>query len=953
MVKRRAQLAFVGILCIGIALFAIWFFSKPNTQVVGPPTQPTIAVRKKYPSSAKPAAAPRREITPRPSEEPGPGVIRGTVYRLDGGFAAAEVVVRPVANAVLLYDPFARKIHTVTCNSAGQFKVTQLPLGTFAVSASLGSEFAVQQVILRPTEDYADITLLLYPGGALAGSVVNESGDPIAGARLRPLLRDGDASASDLFNSVEAISDENGTFAFAALHPHSWELHVSADGYAAQVSASLAVGTTDNVITLSKGVIVSGTVTRASDDVPIADITVTAKMNGLNAMDARAKTDSSGMFQLPPLGKGRYTIDVLSDTLVLEDGPVELAVNAESPSRWLSLRALDGGIVCGHIADGTTNEGIPAAGLRARPKGKLGRIMEATSAEDGAFEFTGLSQGAYTITPYALNGYPRKSERQKNADVVVEPGGVVEGVEILAFRDGFVSGIVLDSEDKAVPGATVDIEVKQMNFFTKVTAGGDGTFTFADFSGEQDLTLHASASQGSSETVEVHVPATGKTDVVLRINSEPTGSIGGTVVDKQGKPIEVVLGAQGAKNPANGFAFLSTSADGQFFAKGLIADEYTIRAARKNIRSTDIAVVSIAPGQEVRGLRLVLPVDTVTISGKVVDSEGNPVSASLQFSHVVENTSMPGPIGRSRHDGIFTAEVSEEGLYAIEVKAKGYQSQNVQVQSGDSNVMIAMVETDTLQGRVIDANTQKPVTTFEIAVLTGALQVDELPGPGEFQLFNNSEGRFSLPLESYGKLFVRARGYQPARVTATADLLVSLQPGDIGVQGRVFDSNGVGLFNVAIFVGPLSQRTRYRLSQAATRSGDGGKYEIHGLASGSITLSAFDPVHGSGSAIGEIAAGQSGPIDIHLQPVAVVEGVVARGGEAIARAMVTLTDESGATFRSVSDADGHYLIDDVASGSVTVSVELDDKHVEKQQIDVRPGEQVTLDFDLASIVASP
>ena len=136
------------------------------------------------------AAVPPHANAQRGSEPvpvPATGIVRGRVTGANGvPLRGAEVRVR---------DPNGRENRLVTTDEEGRFEVGNLVPGSWTVSAAKGGfltqqygqrgPFSAPQTITLTAGQRATANFMLQRGGAIAGRLFDEYGDPVAGALVQ------------------------------------------------------------------------------------------------------------------------------------------------------------------------------------------------------------------------------------------------------------------------------------------------------------------------------------------------------------------------------------------------------------------------------------------------------------------------------------------------------------------------------------------------------------------------------------------------------------------------------------------------------------------------------------------------------------------------------------------------------------------------------------------------
>ena len=161
---------------------------------------------------------------------PGTAQISGMIRSASDDKPLARA--RVVATADTLPGPRA----TIT-NSDGSYSFTDLPAGTYTVSASRtgyatqvygqGRSMSGTPVTLGAGQRVANIDLALVPGGVIAGRILDEDGSPFAGAAVEALVTRTEAGTNTLFSMATGQTDDRGEFRLFGLGPG--EYYVSAE----------------------------------------------------------------------------------------------------------------------------------------------------------------------------------------------------------------------------------------------------------------------------------------------------------------------------------------------------------------------------------------------------------------------------------------------------------------------------------------------------------------------------------------------------------------------------------------------------------------------------------------------------------------------------------------------------------------------------------------------------
>lgn len=338
-------------------------------------------------------------------------------------------------------------------DGAGVFHLSGLSMRRHMVRASLGEQSAQEPCLIYDHAPVAELILVMSTNQGIAGIVRDEDGNPVAGAQLYPLIYNGKPVARYRQIGNSTNSDQEGHFAFDALDEGQWEFYAMAEGYSATLSAPFPTGTTDGEIVLKSGVLISGQVLK--DGAAASEVRVSLSREGLPAPPLITLSSRDGSFAYAAVAPGSYSLSATKGDAVLVDSPLNLAVGTE-PVTDLSLNLVTGGILRGTLTVRETEAGIPGVSVQAVANwDKSYSLASAPSDASGHFEIVGLTAGKYTITPGRPPGFKVFGVSNRERDVHIEPGQVVEGFSLVLSQGVTISGQVLDLEGEPVSGAKV------------------------------------------------------------------------------------------------------------------------------------------------------------------------------------------------------------------------------------------------------------------------------------------------------------------------------------------------------------------------------------------------------------------------------------------------------------------------------------------------------------------
>ena len=167
----------------------------------------------------------------RVANPPGDGTsrIRGRVLNADTGSPLRRALV-------LLQTPEGRSLKWVTTDATGTYEFSDLASGTYAVKAQKDGflsrrygarESAGMGMAVRVGRDalVERVDIALPPGCALAGRVLDASGEPVLLAFVGVGVRYRDLDGTERFVAVDgAVTDDLGRYRFWGLHPGKYYL---------------------------------------------------------------------------------------------------------------------------------------------------------------------------------------------------------------------------------------------------------------------------------------------------------------------------------------------------------------------------------------------------------------------------------------------------------------------------------------------------------------------------------------------------------------------------------------------------------------------------------------------------------------------------------------------------------------------------------------------------------
>ncbi|MGA0058420.1 MAG: MSCRAMM family protein, partial [Planctomycetota bacterium] len=490
----------------------------------------------------------RQEVEAVPAPAAGPVVLSG---RLVDGSARPEVGVLVQYRAqrgpgrVFVVDVGADDAGGVRTDADGRFSIEvdrnragelQLPRSEerlFGASEQRSLEVAA---ISRST-DLGDIPVT--GAAVIAGRVVDESGQPVAGAKVQPLL--GGSGMKSLFpmllgrdRSVEA--GEDGRFVLAGLEPGEITFGAEAKGYVPateKVEVRVAERRDDVVVVLARGASIAGTVI---DDrgLPVAGAKVGVERMreiapGLQFSsvdeESQVETDENGYFLVSGVEGPKVSLIARAAGHAQKTlGEIELG----DGSVLFRLDRL--GRITGSLLD---TEGQPIAGSRISLSGRA--VEAVTTDAEGRFEIQDVAPGSVSLSAEGKGHVP-----VEGYTVHVVAGATVGNVTLRAETGAVLVATVVDAKGQPVSGAEVRVTAAEEQGGMIDLGGGGGRIRRA-----RAISIGLDAGEGGSPMrfldggSLLRKERTGP-DGVARIAGLPTGSVRVSAEGKTDAPSRAV-----------------------------------------------------------------------------------------------------------------------------------------------------------------------------------------------------------------------------------------------------------------------------------------------------------------------------------------------------------------------------------------------------------------------------
>jgi hypothetical protein len=347
----------------------------------------------------------------------------------------------------------------------GKYTIAHLPPGQhrlYAMAEGYKVSLSGEPIFCEKGGDlYVDLWLTPMDAGqyTVYGTVSDTEGRAIAGAEVQL------GGFAEGFSAVEreTRTDPRGYYEFVGVDAGMLMMQVEAEGYAPKRVGDIKFDAPTDVVLQASGAVEGRVLVRETGLPPesfriraMPGALLDATFEDLDSMSSESFDAGDGRFRLS-LSAGTYTLVASAPELTsarkgttVEAGSVTDVGTLYLRQRGASIRGrvvVRGGGNPGGAEVSLGHEGGSFAGVLPIFDEKRGKAV--TVGADGAFEFTHLEAGAYTVTA-RLAGYA-----DGRSDVVtLGEGQAVAGVEVVLGSGGTLRGSV-SIGGKAAPGALV------------------------------------------------------------------------------------------------------------------------------------------------------------------------------------------------------------------------------------------------------------------------------------------------------------------------------------------------------------------------------------------------------------------------------------------------------------------------------------------------------------------
>jgi protocatechuate 3,4-dioxygenase beta subunit len=878
-------------------------------------------------------------------------------------------------------------------DARGRFRVGGLAQRPYRIEATKdGYISSFLPDVAASASKAATANLALRRAASVAGKIVDEKSQPVAGARVgvsqelnfRMLRARGAAAAVSALMGQGALTGPDGAFRLRNIAPsRNLELDAHKTGYATTHQVGITLKPGDSLqglsLVLRKGLQASGRVVDAENrPVSAAELRLALREGGargarvqlrLFAMDREkpeAVTGVDGTFVIPGLSPGQYTVVVSREGFARKTIP-SLDVKAEGESVWPPI-ALAAGIALSGVVHDSAGQPIPGAQILAIDLSGGTRPLDASSGPDGRFRMDGLTPDRPLMLNVSADGY---------ASIQKDATPPAQDVAITLKSAGTIRGRVEDAAAKApITDFTIGTRGSGAGRLGIQNGGTGGDRAFHADDGTFELgsvppgkwTVHASAAGYRPADIAGVEVGEGVTREGVVLSMKKGGGFTGRVLDPQlGTGVanaNVSYQAPGLQGGGGGgFArqaggnasnTTTTDADGRFTFDGTPEGKVMVTASHPDYldvtQEVDLSKQSSAD----------LTLGTGgSISGTVVGQDGRTPIPGAQVSLNQEGDTRFGFGGnstRSDGSGNFLFEHLQAGRFQLVAQSSDGKTTSQEAVLGDSQrltgILLQMATGTLLQGTVSGLPAGRLGGVRITANGQGYNDNTTTDDSGKFTLQNVPAGVIRLNA-STSVLSGRSTSQSVEIPNGAPQFTVEIafQGGSL-LSGRVTRGD-TPLSGILVNANPLAGAASTGAGRASGQTDDNGQYALEGLSDVDYVVI----LAGQGvSYRRNFTVSGDTPGDIQLPPIQLTGTISEAGsGEPLDGATIQLQLQAPAgqtgggglgSKRATGDSTGHYFIDDVDPGTYQVTAHRDDYQAKTQSVTVG-SDSATLDFGLA------
>lgn len=649
-----------------------------------------------------------------------------TLFQLNGEIngVVQDNLGNPLNEAtVILVRKSNNLTRTRTSASNGSFSFTGLNFGEFDLYALKSGyiQSSTQTLTLTQLSPVQTVAIgdLVEKNASISGTIRDDVGLLLSGVTV---------SIYSSVGSGGAVTDNSGSFELRQLAPGEYRLLTEKTGYAA-IDTTFTLTTTAalELVMAKNKASISGKVTNQLGEVLPFTVSVTAVTENKSVFTAQ--TNTQGNYTIPGVpDNADYTIftDIfregyLNDTtnFRIEDGVTSATVNLEVQENRSEISGSAGnGNVSVKLLNQATNQ-----------------IKTTVSAANGAYKFSYLDEGTYTVTP-SLQGY---SFTPASRNVTLGTKDTTNNVDFTANSNtGIIEVTVTDNNDKGIDLVAVSAVSSDGQIVKTGNTNTVGKITFADLPAGKDYIVRPSktgyTANPLSTTSSLAVGENLKLTFKLTQNK---AELKGLVFRESGGSSIPIVGANVIVKYTSGQTFSGISGtDGKYSITNLPAGSAQVNAVKPGFISNNYTV----PLENAAYNRnILMKASVVTIKGNVVyKGEGVPdVAISLSSTSTLDAATNDNGLYTFK-DVAINGGTNDTTTFLVSMVDPGYplQSQVIEVPAS------AAGSTITLDDFVLPSGMITLTVSDGVAVVPGVKVTFTKPDGQSNVIVTGVDGRF-------------------------------------------------------------------------------------------------------------------------------------------------------------------------------------------------------------------
>ncbi len=648
-----------------------------------------------------------------------PPQVRCTGKVVDGQgqpLAGAQVELHNLSLDENVYSIEVKKAKEAITGNDGAF--------SFATAREESNQ-AGQSVILAQKEGFSigwanwyrrdnlETTITLGQPADLAGRVVDEAGQPVAGAQvgIAFLLVNVNNEPRYMIQKISkklltAVTDPEGGFVFKRLPAEATAEFAVEKAGRATVNTFQPGNNQGNVLQFKPGqkdikivqpleAIIEGQVVEKDGGKPAAGIRLAARQeqNMTPFGPDPVLSDAEGRFRLNGLTAGPWTLSIAPSKEALTEWvgvPVEVIAEAGKTSEGVKIELSKGGVIEVKVTDERTKQPVPKANVVIDPA-EGGRSLYILSGPQGLARLRVLP-GQYRLSGVYMQG---GGIMQQDEAITVEDGKTAS-LECELAGPTMIAGVVKDEAGQPVEGAQVNVyPMGRKETLTDKEGRYEVEWNPGEWGGNQPTVYYLVArhkQRNLAGAVEIQKD-TKTADLTLK----PGIIFSGKVVDPNGQAlakaaITVMLRA-GSWGAILRRETCSTGEEGTFEVQAIPAEmKYQLYATAEGYGNTlkEVHAKEAVNGRLDAGT-LVLKPANLTLTGVVVDAEDKPVAGADIYGQGDGQPDLHNI--KTDEQGKFTLKVCE-GKLNIQAHVQGAKRLrgNIETEGGVAEVKIVVSE---------------------------------------------------------------------------------------------------------------------------------------------------------------------------------------------------------------------------------------------------------------------